>query len=182
MEPTLHHYDKVILYKQGDIDYGDIVVTYAPHIYNNTENKMGEDIIKRVMGLPGDTVWFESVILKAEDINSNKDKTVYYFHRQHTLNGMTIETVLKDEYYVLRDISNNVIYGGNYTGNPVVLGENEYFVLGDNRANSLDSRTTEENPTSTGYYVGTVNRSDIKGKALFIIRNGKLILFNKVIY
>ena len=40
--------------------------------------------------------------------------------------------------------------------NPVVLGENEYFVLGDNRNNSSDSRTD---------MVGNIRREDIIGKA-----------------
>ena len=38
---------------------------------------------------------------------------------------------------------------------PVTLGEDEYFVLGDNRVNSTDSRL-----------VGPVKREDIVGKAL----------------
>jgi signal peptidase I len=53
------------------------------------------------------------------------------------------------------------------THKPVVVQEEEYFVLGDNRPNSEDSR-----------YVGSVKRSDIEGKVTNIIRkadydNGK---------
>ena len=39
---------------------------------------------------------------------------------------------------------------------PVTLGEDEYFVMGDNRINSTDSR-----------YVGPLKRDDILGKAVF---------------
>ena len=39
---------------------------------------------------------------------------------------------------------------------PIVLGEDEYFVLGDNRNNSSDSRTEA---------VGNVKREDIVGRA-----------------
>ncbi len=41
---------------------------------------------------------------------------------------------------------------------PITLGDDEYFVLGDNRNNSTDSRST---------YVGVVRRQDIIGKVVF---------------
>ena len=40
--------------------------------------------------------------------------------------------------------------------NPIVLGEDEYFVMGDNRNNSTDSRTE---------IVGNIRRGDIIGRA-----------------
>ena len=174
MEPTLYENDRVLLFKQGSIDYGDIVVVYAPNVYNNITNEMGEDIIKRVMGKPGDSVWFEK-----ETIDSN---THYIFHRQHEVNGMLIETALTNEYYVLKDSNGNPLYAAEalYSETKVVLADDEYFVMGDNRGNSLDSRyTLQNNPNN---YVGKVKKSDIKGKALLIIRNGMPILFNKVNY
>ena len=41
---------------------------------------------------------------------------------------------------------------------PFLLGEDEYFVLGDNRNDSIDSREPE---------VGAVRREDILGRAVF---------------
>lgn len=44
---------------------------------------------------------------------------------------------------------------------PILLSEDTYFVLGDNRTNSTDSRNLE---------IGTVNKSDIIGKVIFCFR------------
>ena len=53
MEPSLHHNDRVIVnrlaYHLGDVDRGDVVVF---------KREDGQDYIKRVIGLPGDTVEF----------------------------------------------------------------------------------------------------------------------------
>lgn len=155
MESTLYQDDKVILYKQGNIDYGNIIVAYAPNLE--------EDVIKRVMGKPGDTVWFERVA----------EEDYFYFHRAHEINGMYVETILKDEYYTKKSDTGKTIYKDNYPANKITLADDEYYVMGDNRANSTDSRES---------YVGILSKSQIKGKALFLIRDGKLSLFNKIIY
>jgi signal peptidase I len=164
MEPTLYENDKVILYMQGDIDYGDIIVIYAPNVPNHYTLANGEEIIKRVMGLPGDTVWFE------------KDGEDYVFHRKRKVNGMEIETVIKDEFYVIEknDRYSQSDYDTKYRiGSTFILGEDEYFVLGDNRPESLDSRSS---------MVGLVKRKDIIGKALFMVREGKLHIFDGTVF
>ena len=83
--------------------------------------------IKRVIGLPGDTVEI-------------KDGKV-------SING----TPLSEPYILQEPPQNNKDYG------PKVLSDDEYFVLGDNRNNSNDSRS--------GW---TVPRQNIIGKAWFI--------------
>ncbi len=52
----------------------------------------------------------------------------------------------------------------------IELGENEYFVLGDDRENSVDSRSED---------VGNVERKDIYGKAWFVVSPIKHIGFIK---
>lgn len=98
--------------------------------------------IKRIIGMPGETIYI-----------SNND--IYI------LNAETGEYEQLKEYY------------GYYSGTPrfqdcepVTLGEDEYFVLGDNRYDSDDSR-------STG--VGLVKRNTIIGKACF-----RLLPFNGI--
>lgn len=117
MHPTLQDKEFMILnkisLKQG-INRFDIVVVQENNKY----------IIKRVIGLPGESVMY-------------KDNKLY-------INGKVIE----DNYSktTTNDFDN------------VVLGENEYFVMGDNRAVSSDSRI-----------IGPVNIKNIKGKTNLII-------------
>ena len=91
------------------------------------KNDPGTHYIKRVIGLPGETVQIiDSVIyINGEELKEDYGKGVYF------LAGSAEQ--------------------------PVVLGEDEYFVLGDNRINSIDSR----------YAVGKVRRSQITGRAVF---------------
>ena len=83
-------------------------------------------LIKRIVGMPGETV---QVI----------DGNVY-------VNGY----VLEDNY------GNAVMTDPGLAADPVVLKEDEYFVLGDNRNNSTDSRFES---------VGNIHRSEIIGRA-----------------
>lgn len=83
--------------------------------------------VKRVIGLPGETVQI--------DLEGN----IY-------INGEILE-----EDYGLEPI----LFPG-LAAEPITLGEDEYFVLGDNRNNSSDSRDAS---------VGNIHRDDIVGKA-----------------
>ncbi len=89
-------------------------------------HEKGKNYIKRIIGLPGETV------------HINKEGTIY-------INDEPLE-----ESYGLEVIKNP---GNAYE--PITLGEGEYFVLGDNRNNSEDSRFDE---------VGIVHREEILGK------------------
>ena len=113
MYPTLITGDKIIisnfLYSP---DYGDIIAV-------NKESAEESSMIKRVIGLPGDTVSinFETHII--------------------TVNGK----VIFEDYEVTEPI--NEAYDMNYPSDTVTVPENSVFVLGDNRNNSVDSRHTE---------------------------------------
>ena len=83
--------------------------------------------VKRVIGLPGETV-------------------------QITGDGrILVNDQVLNEHYGLEVIKNP-----GRAAEKVTLGENEYFLMGDNRNNSLDSRDAS---------IGNVNRSDLIGKA-----------------
>lgn len=83
--------------------------------------------IKRIIGLPGETVQITG------------DGTIY-------IDGEVLEEGYGRE--VIRDPGNAY--------SPVTLGEDEYFVLGDNRNNGSDSRSSS---------VGLIHRKDIIGRA-----------------
>ena len=131
MMPTLQDHERIVLTKFGtnidSIDRFDIVVFHAT---------VDKDYIKRVIGLPGDHIEY-------------KDDTLY-------INGKAYEEPYLDEYkeqmaggmpltesFKLEDIT-----GG------MTVPDNQLFLMGDNRQNSLDSRE-----------IGTISVDEIVGKA-----------------
>lgn len=66
--------------------------------------------------------------------------------------------------YVNNEEVSNYGYGTSFDFAQVILGENEYFLIGDNREDSLDSR-----------YFGPVEKSNISGVADF-----RVFPFNKI--
>lgn len=119
MEPTLHDAQRLLINRMAysgfsDPQRGDIVVFHA---WDSSE-----DYIKRVIGVPGDTV-------------AVRDGKVF-------VNGAAV-----DEPYIQGDTNG----GGDAT---VVLGDDDFYVMGDNRGNSSDSRLH-----------GALPRSAIVGKA-----------------
>lgn len=114
MYPTLVQYDQVLVEKVskffGGITYGDIVTIRTRNL---PQHEDGPNIIKRVIGVPGDKI-------------SIHDDGVYR-------NGE-----LLNEPYLAKDVFTEV-RDPQYA--EVTLGANQYYVMGDNRAVSLDSRT-----------------------------------------
>ena len=128
MEPTLTDGDSVIIqrlsYYFTDPKRYDVVV--FPVNYDDASEEKTY-YIKRVIGLPGETV---QIIDGSVYINNEK---------------------LSDDKYAATSINEAGI-----AESPLVLGENQYFVMGDNRNMSTDSRNS---------YVGLVNKNDIIGEA-----------------
>lgn len=132
MEPTLSHGDKVIVnkigYEFGNISRFDIIVFHS---------KSGNDYVKRVIGLPGDEIQY-------------KDDRLY-------VNGKFIEEpYLAHEDSVLGQKETGDFKLKDYTGVDRVP-ENQLFVMGDNRLNSLDSRHRQFGFVSIKDVVGKVN-------------------------
>ncbi|MGN0170640.1 MAG: signal peptidase I [Lachnospiraceae bacterium] len=128
MRDTLQDGDNLIVdkitYRMKDPERFDIIV--FPYQYE-------EDTyyIKRIIGLPGETVQIDE-------------------EGQIWIDG----EILEENY------GREVIRDAGLAAEPITLGENEYFVLGDNRNASEDSRFMD---------VGVISMDDIVGRAIFRI-------------
>lgn len=124
MNTTLNEGDKIIINKMAYIkkepQRNDVIV------FSQSKTGHGYYNIKRVIGLPGETV---------EIINGE----VY-------IDGTRLQEVIPTEAMRVAGLADKVI----------LLGENEFFVLGDNRNYSEDSRFAN---------IGMIVRNDIIGKA-----------------
>lgn len=129
MEPNFYDHEYLIIdeisYRFNDPERGDIIVFRYP---KNPQ----EYFIKRVIGLPGETVEI-------------KDGEVIIY------NDAYLEGAILEESYLSSEAKT---YSG-YIKDTVILEDDEYFVLGDNRNSSKDSRS-----------FGPVNRSFITGRVM----------------
>lgn len=98
------------------------------------ETEKDDKLIKRVIATEGDTV----------DISKNQGGLY--------VNGEAVE---EDYIYTVTAITDEEV---SY---PITVGEDSYFVLGDNRTNSKDSRSGE---------IGLVQKKDVVGKVILSIR------------
>ncbi len=131
----------------GKIERGDIIVFYFPV-------DASQFLVKRVIGLPGDHIRLRN---KAVYVNGVALHESYAVHRQWIPDGYRDNFPSQMGYS--RDIDRHWRYQlQNYLSDgEVVVPPGEYFVLGDNRDNSVDSR-----------YWGFVPRANIIGRPLVI--------------
>ncbi len=128
MYPTLVDNDQLWVEKLtpvlGRIKRGDII-TFSVHTPDG-EDLPDEDLVKRVIALPGD-------------------------HLQLTNEGVYINGELQTEAYLLDGMVTSM--SDNPAYNDIVLPDDMYFVMGDNRVNSRDSRS-----------FGPIKKEDIIGE------------------
>lgn len=136
MSPLLNSED-IVLMNQIALDWGkperfDVVV------FQREDQKMN---VKRIIGLPGETVqiqngrvWINGQLLEEEKRKVEVDGEIIEEEKKIALAGLA--------------------------ENPIELGEDEYFLLGDNRDSSEDSRFAN---------VGNVKEAQIIGKVWFRI-------------
>jgi signal peptidase I len=130
--PTFSPIERALL-PIGTLKRGNVIVFKYPE-------EPERDFIKRVIGLPGETVELRA---KKVYINGSPLDEPYVHFLQPPGN--------QSEYHEVTSWDVRERYG------PVTVPPNQYFVMGDNRDNSQDSR-----------YWGFLPRDYIKGKALFI--------------
>ena len=122
---------------QPELYAGDVVLFWKPQAsYRRGDIVLvktdgRDDLVKRVCALPGETV----------EIDEEKG-------------ALLVDGKALPESRIYRETH------GKTAGRQTRVGENEYFVLGDNREDSRDSRD-----------YGAVGKERIDGKALIVIRN-----------
>jgi len=125
MQPSFQDKDIVLFSRLGKCGRHDVVIV-------RTDSGLIRKYVKRVIGMPGDTV----------DIGENGV----------TINGEALDVPC-------------AVGATRDTGAlryPMKLGEGEYFVLGDNRENSKDSRV-----------LGAVKEDQIEGRVIAVLRTNR---------
>ena len=97
-------------YLVGGPQRQDVVICLYPGRYMDKWKLIPQYFVKRVIGLPGETISIQEGVVH--------------------IDGVPLEEPYLEERYTQRKSSME----------PVTLGEDEYFVMGDNRDNSNDSR------------------------------------------
>jgi signal peptidase I len=135
----------------SDPQRGDIVVFYSPHD--------GTRLVKRVIGLPGDTVE-----LRNDQLIIN-GRPVDYASPPSEISGQLPKTEREHSFFATEELfaHPHAVMAipelpAKRTFDPIQVPEGHYFMMGDNRDNSFDSR-----------YFGVVARNRIVGKATAVV-------------
>jgi len=135
----------------GEPKRGDVVVFRYP-------KDPSVDYIKRVVGLPGDRIGYYNKVVYINGTAAGQVPAGVYIGNG---SGVTMSGAsMRQEQ--LGDVRHDILVLPHTPGleGEFVVGENEYFVMGDNRDNSNDSR-----------YWGTVPEGNLVGKAFRIWMN-----------
>lgn len=147
MDNTLTN-DENIVYEKitgavGDYKKGDILI-----LKEDAVKKIGEDqggqIVKRLIAQGGDTVSFSE---DGKPIINGKQNEETYIKEQNTVKISDFATVIR---------RTNEKYKTNFDETSTVIPAGYYFVMGDNRNNSSDSRV-----------FGLFQKNDILGRAVY---------------
>jgi signal peptidase I len=138
METTLFQPNRVLVnklsYQFGDIDRGDVVV--FDRVTSNGRDVQHDDLIKRVIGLPGESVTIKGCVVFVDGKKLNEP---YLPDRDSQQSDLVARCRQPDMAAVL-------------------VPDDQVFVLGDNRPQSMDSRV-----------FGPVDKKSIVGRAFVVI-------------
>lgn len=120
----------------------------------DSRTQEGVKVVKRLVGMPGDTLEMRQAVLLR---NGAPQPEPYIQHIDSLADPADPEMRLWQLAYLLPDVDRETYHPSRDNWGPLVVPPGQYFVMGDNRDNSYDSR-----------YWGFVDRRVIRGRPLFV--------------
>lgn len=143
----------IYMFGKSDPKRGDVVVFKYP--VDTSVN-----YIKRVVAVPGDTLEIRNKIIfineqpiDVKEIDGEKIKNELD-ERSKNSNLKFFESIINDHKFIIQQDVDN-LYSSQF--DKIIIPEGKFFVMGDNRDSSYDSR-----------FWGFVPRENIRGKAIYV--------------
>lgn len=120
----------------------------------DSKNQEGVKVVKRLVGMPGDTLEMRSGMLYRNNV---REVEPYAIRLDSLSDPAELEMRMWQLDYLLPEVDRESYRPSRDNWGPLVVPPGQFFVMGDNRDNSYDSR-----------YWGFVDRRVIRGRPLFV--------------